>query len=119
MRYFLPFLFLFLALQAQGKTTYIPSYANRLILIENGRIDTTENQQRVLSRPSQDGAITCSLVQQVVTPELVKAIKSAKSAAGWAMVAAGFSAASAGYSIGRMKALSEEEFRTIKASKEE
>ena len=29
MRYFLPFLFL--ALQAQGKTTYIPSYANRLI----------------------------------------------------------------------------------------
>ena len=102
MRYFLPFLFLFLALQAQSKTTYIPSYANRLILIENGKIDTTENQQRVLSRPSQDGAITCSLVQQVVTPELVKAIKSAKSAAGWAMVAAGFSAASAGYSIGRM-----------------
>jgi len=37
MRYFLPFLFLFLALQAQGKTTYIPSYANRLILIENGK----------------------------------------------------------------------------------
>ena len=102
MRYFLPFLFLFLALQAQSKTTYIPSYANRLILIENGKIDTTENQQRVLSRPSQDGAIICSLVQQVVTPELVKAIKSAKSAAGWAMVAAGFSAASAGYSIGRM-----------------
>lgn len=102
MRYFLPFLFLFLALQTQSKTTYIPSYANRLILIENGKIDTTENQQRVLSRPSQDGAITCSLVQQVVTPELVKAIKSAKSAAGWAMVAAGFSAASAGYSIGRM-----------------
>ena len=102
MRYFLPFLFLFLALQAQGKTTYIPSYANRLILIENGKIDTTDNQQRVLARSSQDGAITCSLVQQVVTPELVKAIKSAKSAAGWAMVAAGFSAASAGYSIGRM-----------------
>ena len=102
MRYFLPFLFLFLALQAQGKTTYIPSYANRLILIENGKIDTIDNQQRVLARSSQDGAITCSLVQQVVTPELVKAIKSAKSAAGWAMVAAGFSAASAGYSIGRM-----------------
>ena len=102
MRYFLPFLLFFLALQAQGKTTYIPSYANRLILIENGKIDTTDNQQRVLARSSQDGAITCSLVQQVVTPELVKAIKSAKSAAGWAMVAAGFSAASAGYSIGRM-----------------
>ena len=102
MRYFLPFLLFFLALQAQGKTTYIPSYANRLILIENGKIDTIDNQQRVLARSSQDGAITCSLVQQVVTPELVKAIKSAKSAAGWAMVAAGFSAASAGYSIGRM-----------------
>lgn len=102
MRYFLPFLFLFLALQAQGKTTYIPSYANRLIIIDNGKIDTIENKQRVLSLPSQDGNITCSLVQQVVTPELVKAIKSAKSAAGWAMVAAGFSAASAGYSLGRM-----------------
>ena len=102
MKHFITLLILFFAIQAQGKTTYIPSYANRLILIENGKIDTTENQQRVLSLPSQDGTIRCSLVQQVVTPELVKAIKSAKSAAGWAMVAAGFSAASAGYSIGRM-----------------
>lgn len=102
MKHFITLLIFFFAIQAQGKTTYIPSYANRLILIENGKIDTTENQQRVLSLPSQDGTIRCSLVQQVVTPELVKAIKSAKSAAGWAMVAAGFSAASAGYSIGRM-----------------
>ena len=102
MKHFITLLIFFFAIQAQGKTTYRPSYANRLILIENGKIDTTENQQRVLSLPSQDGTIRCSLVQQVVTPELVKAIKSAKSAAGWAMVAAGFSAASAGYSIGRM-----------------
>ena len=102
MKHFITLLIFFFAIQAQGKTTYIPSYANRLILIENGKIDTTENQQRVLSLPSQDGTIRCSLVQQVVTPELVKAIKSAKSAAGWAMVAAGSSAASAGYSIGRM-----------------
>ena len=105
MKHLFSLLLFFFALQVQGKTTYIPSYDNRLIVIDNGKIDTIENKQRVLSLPSQDGAITCSLVQQVVTPELVKAIKSAKSAAGWAMVAAGFSAASAGYSLGRMKKL--------------
>lgn len=102
MRKFILIIFCFFSLIVSAKTTYIPTYANKLILIDNGRIDSIMNQQYLLSNMSQDGLISCAIVQQVVSPELVKSIKKAKSAAGWAVVAAALSSASAGYSEGQM-----------------
>ena len=102
MRKFILIILCVFSLIVSAKTTYIPTYANKLILINNGRIDSIMNQQYLLSNPSEDGLITCSIVQQVVSPELVKSIKRAKNAAGWAVVAAAFSSASAGYSQGQM-----------------
>ena len=80
----------------QAKTTYIPTYDNRLILIENGEVDSLTNMAHSLVMSSKDGLITCTLAQQVVSQDLVRDIKRAKSAAGWAMVAAAFSSASEG-----------------------
>ncbi len=85
-----------------AKTTYIPTYDNRIIVIENGQIDSVLNQSRILQLDSKDNLITCVIAQQVVSQDLVKSIKRAKSAAGWAAVAAGFSSASAGFSQGQM-----------------
>ena len=80
--------FMSLALAGFCKTTYIPTYDNRLIIIENGEVNTSENQQHMLEYASQDGLITCYINQQVVSEDLVRAIKKAKNKAGWDMVAA-------------------------------
>lgn len=85
-----------------AKTTYIPTYDNKIIVIENGQIDSVVNQSRTLQLSSKDDLISCIIAQQVVSEDLVKLIKRAKSAAGWAAVAAGFSSASAGFSQGQM-----------------
>ncbi len=86
----------------QAKTTYIPTYDNRLILIENGEVDSLTNMAHSLVMSSKDGLITCTLAQQVVSQDLVRDIKRAKSAAGWAMVAAAFSSASEGMAQSQM-----------------
>lgn len=90
------------AVSVQAKTSYIPTYHNRLLLIENGEVDSVANKAHSLVMPSKDGLITCTLAQQVVSQELVREIKRAKNAAGWAMVAAGLSSASAGFAQGQM-----------------
>ena len=90
------------SLTIQSKTTYIPLYNNKIILIEDGQIDSVWNRSRMLQLYSKDNLISCLIAQQVVSQELVKAIKRAKSEAGWAMVAAGMSSASAGFSRGQM-----------------
>lgn len=87
---------------AWAKTTYIPTYDNRLTLIENGEVASTTNNGYSLIMPSKDGLITCTLAQQVVSQDLVRDIKRAKSAAGWAMVAAAFSSASEGMAQNQM-----------------
>lgn len=95
-------LFILLCIQIQSKTTYIPTYDNRIVLIENGEIDSLNNQAYSLLMPSKDGLVTCILAQQVVSQDLVRDIKRAKSAAGWAMVAATFSSAAAGMAQSQM-----------------
>lgn len=100
------YIFLYLlvsTISVHAKTTYIPTYDNKIIVIENGQMDSILNQSRILHIDSKDNLISCAIVQQVVSEELVKSIKRAKSAAGWAAVAAGFSSASAGYSYGQMQ----------------
>lgn len=94
--------FSILCFELSAKTTYIPTYDNRLVIIENGVMDTLINQQRILEKNSSDGLVTIAIVQQVVTPELIKSIKQTKRAAVWAMVAAGLSSASAGMAQGQM-----------------
>lgn len=86
----------------QAKTTYIPSYENRLLLIENGEVDSLTNKSHSLVMSSKDGLITCTLAQQVVSQDLVREIKRAKNSAGWAMVAAAFSSASEGMAQSQM-----------------
>lgn len=66
----------------QAKTTYIPTYDNRLVLIENGEVDSLTNKAHSLIMSSKDGLITCTLAQQVVSQDLVRDIKRAKNAAG-------------------------------------
>ena len=89
---------LFASLSVNAKTTYIPSYDNKIIIIDEGMIDSIESYRRSLDYTTRDGSITCSIVQQVVTPELVKDIKRMKRAAGWYAAAGVFSAASSGIS---------------------
>lgn len=86
----------------QAKTTYIPTYDNRLVLIENGEVDSLTNKAHSLIMSSKDGLITCTLAQQVVSQDLVRDIKRAKNAAGWAMVAAALSSASEGMAQGQI-----------------
>ncbi len=93
---------LFFAIHIQAKTTYIPTYDNRLLLIENGEVDSLSNKSHALLMSSKDGLITCTLAQQVVSQDLVRDIKRAKNAAGWAMVAAALSSASAGIAQNQM-----------------
>ncbi|MBQ8458024.1 MAG: hypothetical protein IJ540_10530 [Prevotella sp.] len=87
---------------AQAKTTYIPTYDNRITMIENGAIDSLTNQTHALSMQSKDGLITCVLAQQVVSEELVRDIKRAKSSEGWAMVAVALSSAGEGMARNQM-----------------
>lgn len=89
-------------LYAQAKTTYIPTYDNRLLLIENGEVDSLTNTSHSLVMSSKDGLITCTLAQQVVSQDLVRDIKRAKNAAGWSMVAAGLSSVSEGMAQSQM-----------------
>ena len=86
----------------QAKTTYIPTYTNRLILIENGEIDSLTNESHSLMISSRDGLITCTLSQQVVSQDLVRDIKRAKNAAGWSMVAAALSSFNEGMAQNQM-----------------
>jgi hypothetical protein len=92
----------FYAIHIQAKTTYIPTYNNRLLLIENGVVDSVKNETHSLMMVSKDGLITCTLAQQVVSEDLVRDIKRAKSAAGWAVVAAALSSASEGMAQSQM-----------------
>lgn len=75
-------------MQIQAKTTYIPTYKNRLLLIENGEVDSLTNKSHTLVMSSKDGLITCAMIQQVVSQDLINDIKTTKSAAGWYKVAA-------------------------------
>ncbi|WP_036912435.1 hypothetical protein [Prevotella sp. FD3004] len=90
------------AIPIQAKTTYIPTYDNHLLLIENGEVDSLANKAHSLMMSSKDGLIICTLAQQVVSEDLVRDIKRAKNAAGWAMVAAAFSSASEGMAQSQM-----------------
>ena len=90
------------ATHLRAKTTYIPTYDNRLLFIENGEVDSLTNKAHSLVMLSKDGLITCTLAQQVVSEELVRDIKRAKNAAGWAMVAAALSSASEGMAQSQM-----------------
>lgn len=90
------------AMFTQAKTTYIPTYDNRLILIENGEMESLVNKANSLVMFSKDGLITCTLTQQVVSQDLVHDIKRFKKAAGWAMVAAAFSSVSEGMAQNQM-----------------
>ena len=92
----------FFAVHIQAKTTYIPTYDNRLLLIENGEVDTITNNGHSLVASSKDGLITCTLVQQVVSQDLVREIKRAKNAAGWAIVAAALSSVNEGMAQSQM-----------------
>ena len=98
--------FLFASLFAtftQAKTTYIPTYDNRILLIENGEMDSLTNTKPSLVMPSKDRLITCTLAQQVVSEALVREIKRAKSAAGWSMAAAALSSVSEGVAQHQME----------------
>ena len=90
------------AIHIQAKTTYIPTYDNRLLLIENGEVDSLTNKAHSLMISSKDGLITCTLAQQVVSQDLVREIKRAKSSAGWAMVAAALSSINEGIAQNQM-----------------
>ena len=90
------------SLTTQAKTTYIPTYDNRLIIMESGESNMKSNTSHTLLMQSMDSLVTISLAQQVVSQELVREIKRAKSAEGWAMVAAGFSSFSQGMAQSQM-----------------
>lgn len=95
-------LLMFVSLTVQAKTTYIPTYDNRLILMESGVSNMTTNTSHTLFMSSKDSLIFITLAQQVVSEDLVREIKRAKSAEGWTMVAAGFSSFSQGMAQAQM-----------------
>lgn len=101
-KFLLIILILTAGINAEGKTTYIPTYVNKLFIIDERRMDSITNYQRILEYNTDDGLVSFSILQQCVTPELVKEIKRMKRAEGWASVAAGFSAFSAGLSQGQL-----------------
>lgn len=92
----------FFVIYIQAKTTYIPTYDNRLILLENGEVDSLTNKTHSLMMSSKDGLITCTLAQQVVSQDLVQEIKRAKNSASWAMVAAALSSVNEGMAQSQM-----------------
>ena len=85
-----------------AKSTYIPTYNNKIILIEDGQMNTLENQRQLLQLDSKDNLISCQVVQQVVSPDLINAIKRAKRSAGWSMALSGLAGASNIYSDVRL-----------------
>lgn len=91
-----------IGLSARAKTTYIPTYDNKIVIVENGIVDSLQNYLNYLEYTTNDSLVTYTILQQVVTPELVKSIKQMKRAAGWASVAAGFSSFSYGLSQGQL-----------------
>lgn len=87
---------------AVAKTTYIPNYDNKIIVIDAGKVDSVISYHRVLDYTTSDGLISCSIVQQVVTPDLVKEIKRMKRTAGWAATASVLGAVSSGISSAQL-----------------
>ena len=79
-------------LTATAKTSYIPSYLTSVQFIQNGDTVTTESCGIKQEVTSQDGKVSIYVQHEDVTTEKVKAIKRAKSVAGWASVSAGLSA---------------------------
>ena len=90
--------FTLLSLALQAKTTYIPTYFNRILAIENGQIDSLSGRQHLLQLDSRDRQVTFTIAHQEVSPDLVKAIKQAKRAAGWTSVASGLMAGAGTFS---------------------
>lgn len=86
----------------QAKTTYIPTYSNRLVLVEGGKTNVVENKLNGASLTSTDGLVYCAIVQQVVDEDLVKSIKNAKSLSGWTKVLSGVAAGAEAYSDAKM-----------------
>ncbi len=86
----------------QAKTTYIPTYSNRLVLVEGGKTNAVENKLNGASLTSTDGLVYCAIVQQVVDEDLVKSIKNAKSLSGWTKVLSGVAAGAEAYSDAKM-----------------
>lgn len=95
-------IFCFFTIHNQAATSYIPTYDNRIQMIENGEITSTSNKSHTLVMLSKDGFVTCTLAQQVVSQDLVRDIKKAKNARGWSMVAAALSTASEGMAQSQM-----------------
>ena len=62
-RYHFIAIFAVLALGLQAKTTYIPTYLNRIILIENGQMDSLTNHQQLLQMDSKDNLVSCFVAQ--------------------------------------------------------
>ena len=93
---------LLIGIGVQAKSTYLPQYDNRLVVIDNGKVDSVSNYRSMLEYTTDDGLVSCCVLQQIVTPELIDQIKKMKRAEGWASVAAGFGALSAGFSMGQL-----------------
>ena len=119
MRKWILLLLLVTGLNAVAKTTYIPAYFNTLVILDNGKVDSVQNYQRILEYDTEDGLVSISILQQYVTPELVKEIKQMKRTEGWASVAAGLSAFSSGYSKGQMYSGRVTGYNTIVISEDE
>lgn len=86
-KFYFVVIFIVVALSLQAKTTYIPTYYNRILAIESSQMDSLLNFQPILHLDSKDKSVSYTIVHQAVSPELVKAIKQAKRAAGWASAA--------------------------------
>ena len=83
-------------LSASSKTTYIPSYWSYLKIYQyEGDSISGQNIFGQLETTSKDGLFRITIVHEDITREKVKAIKRAKAAAGWSVVAAAFSGISA------------------------
>lgn len=81
-----------LSMEACAKSTYIPKYNNRLEIKVGEDVASKESSASFLTLGLEGDDVSFTIVQQVVTSDLVKAIKAAKSAAGWSAVAAGLNA---------------------------
>ena len=75
--------FALLTIALHAKTAYIPTYANRIILIENGQVDSLAGHLQMLRMNSKDNLVSCFVAQQTVSAQRIKAIKQAKRTAGW------------------------------------
>lgn len=89
-------------LSSYSKGAYIPFYDNKIIVIDNGKVDSVTNNCYMLDYSTGDGLVKISIFQQVVTPELIKQIKKMRRIQGWASVAAVSGAFSSGISLGQL-----------------